>query len=138
MAYVYVNNDRRPRTHPASMSTTTFHDRLLTAWTELPAAKRPRKADLARQLHISRATVGDWFKGRALPRPDNLFGLADALGVEARWLSTGIGPRARLRVSQDNQALLDVYHRLNDPERATVRLLLTQIAESRGDYRVDQ
>ena len=52
------------------------------------------QSELARRVGVSRQAVNDWIKGRSVNiRPETLVRLADALGVEIRWLATGHGPR---------------------------------------------
>lgn len=52
------------------------------------------QADLARLIGVSRATLNDWKRGRTKNlKMENLFAIADAFGVSARWLATGSGPK---------------------------------------------
>lgn len=112
----------------------TITERLIDAFREVEL-RGVKQADLARRIGVSRATVNDWMKGRAVSiKPPHLFALADALGVEARRLATGRGPRQSQAISPDQRRLLEELHRLNDTERAAVRILVHQIAETRGEY----
>jgi transcriptional regulator with XRE-family HTH domain len=53
--------------------------------------------DLARQVGVSKQTVSDWMSGRSINiKPENLVSLADVLGVEIRWLVSGVGPKVPL------------------------------------------
>lgn len=70
----------------------TIGERLMARLRELGL----RKADLARAVKISDTAVGLWIKGETKDlRLDNLFLAADFLGVEARWLATGQGPKLK-------------------------------------------
>ena len=52
------------------------------------------QAELARRCHIDRSAVNQWLNGSVKNiRPENLVALADALGLEIRWIITGRGPR---------------------------------------------
>lgn len=59
--------------------------------------KKLRKSDLARALSLSDTAVGLWIKGDTKNlKLENLFAAADFLGVEARWLALGEGPKLKL------------------------------------------
>jgi DNA-binding Xre family transcriptional regulator len=50
--------------------------------------------ELARRCGVTRASVSGWTTGKAKNiRPDHLVAIADAIGLEIRWLITGKGPR---------------------------------------------
>lgn len=50
--------------------------------------------DLAEKIGVSITAIQAILKGRTkFPRPETLFALADLLGLEARWLGIGEGPR---------------------------------------------
>lgn len=93
------------------------------------------KAELARRLGLTRATIGAWLHGRSVNiRPDNLFALADVLEIEARWLATGQGPRERQVLSREQRRLVDAYHKLDPSEQNAVSVLVGNIAESHQRY----
>ena len=48
-----------------------------------------KQADVAAKLGVSDTTVMKWETGRAMPGRENLFALADTLGVSADWLMRG-------------------------------------------------
>ena len=106
-------------------------DRVLEAF----AASGLTQAELARRCKVGRASVNGWLKGRATNiRPQHLFMLADALGVEARWLATGEGPRARQLISREQSKLLDAYHHADPAARHAILTLTEQVAEPRDEY----
>lgn len=55
------------------------------------------KAELARAANSTDQNIGQLESGvnKGNVNPDTLFALADALGVHARWLALGTGPRKR-------------------------------------------
>lgn len=53
-------------------------------------AKGISQSELARRVGLTRASVNAYTMGRVVYiRPHNLFAIADALNVSARWLATG-------------------------------------------------
>ena len=93
------------------------------------------QAELARAVGLTRGSVNAWMQGRSQHiRAEHLFAVADTLGVEARWLATGKGPRDRQVLSQAAAELIADYQALDDDAKAAVRLLARQIAESKGRY----
>lgn len=67
---------------------TTFPERLKEALDS--AGMRP--VDLSTAIGITRAAVSSLTSGRTkAPTPENLYAIADALGVSPRWLATGRG-----------------------------------------------
>lgn len=53
-------------------------------------------ASLAAAVGVSPSAVSQWLSASTKNmRPEHLFAAADVLGVEARWLATGRGPRER-------------------------------------------
>ena len=90
-----VNHSIQDGYYLEGMPTTTINDRINARLDELE--KEGRKitdAALGRIAGVARQTVGDWRKGRSVNlRPENLIAVADALGLEVRWLATGRGPR---------------------------------------------
>jgi transcriptional regulator with XRE-family HTH domain len=53
-----------------------------------------QQVELARRVGVSKAAVSHWLDGTTkFIRPEHLVSIADALGLELRWLITGRGPR---------------------------------------------
>lgn len=58
--------------------------------------KKLTQQQLADKSHCTKGAVSQWEKGNVVNlRLERLFEVADALGVEARWLAIGVGPRYR-------------------------------------------
>lgn len=106
------------------MATDTINDRISACISELKCTD----VELARQVGVSKQAIGDWKKGRVSGiKPEHLVNLADALGVEIRWLATGVGQKmAKDPPSKDfNEAVLAL--RRSDSETiSAVKHLLTQ------------
>lgn len=65
-----------------------FSDRLREVMDELQV----KPAELAGAVGVSISAVLQWLGGTTKSlKPENLFAVADALGLEARWLGTGKG-----------------------------------------------
>ena len=79
-----------------------------------------RHADLARALGVSKQAVCEWTKGRAKNiRPEHLIQLAETLGVEAKWLAIGIGPKLRPSIDAEILATIEALSSLpEEPRRA--------------------
>lgn len=45
--------------------------------------------ELASRLDLDSMSVSRWERGVVVPRPETVVRIADALGVEVRWLITG-------------------------------------------------
>lgn len=74
------------KTTTQDMGADTMQARLLRAM----QAKGISQSELARRIGLTRASVNAWTMGRVVYiRPHNLFAIADALDVSARWLATG-------------------------------------------------
>lgn len=130
MAYRGVNHGLPPGVQTMDMSD-SITQRIQEAYA---AAKADglSQAELARRVGVSKQAVGDWLKGRVTEiRPDNLYALADALQVEARWLATGKGSRKGLILTPEQRRMLQSYLRLPPTQQATIRLLVDQIADER-------
>lgn len=69
------------------------------------------------------------------PQPDTLFAIADALGVEGRWLGTGKGPRTPIaRLTRDQQRWLDVQGVLSADQQVSLsRFLAPMVGEPPKD-----
>jgi transcriptional regulator with XRE-family HTH domain len=109
----------------------TITDRLVSVFRESGLSQ----SELARRVGVTRASVNGWLQGRAVNiRPHHLFPLADQLGVEARWLATGRGPRDKQPMSNGELKLISEYRSLPDDQRNAVELIVHRIADTQGDY----
>ncbi|MDP1962024.1 MAG: LexA family transcriptional regulator, partial [Reyranella sp.] len=61
------------------------------------------QAQLARDVGVGKQSPTDWTRG-TMPAGDTLFRVADALGVDARWLATGIGEAGGQVAAQGDDA----------------------------------
>ncbi len=67
---------------------------------------------LAAAVGVTPSAVSQWLSAKTKNlRPEHLFSVADALGVEARWLATGTGPRAARDLASVPPDLLDALRR---------------------------
>lgn len=66
---------------------------------------------LAKKVGVSRAAVSLWEQGHIEQlRMENLFAVADATDVNARWLALGTGTRVKwITLDVDEKALIDLY-----------------------------
>ena len=72
------------------------------------------QATVALWAGVTKSAVSQWESGGNI-KPENLFAIADKLGVSARWLATAKGPRTNEGIqaeSQLEQQLLDLYRQL--------------------------
>jgi transcriptional regulator with XRE-family HTH domain len=110
----------------------TINDRVAETITQSGRSQ----ADLARAIGVSRATVNDWKNGRTKNlRMENLFALADALGISARWLAIGKGPK---RDPMSIAPIRNLAQILLDEPPSTQRAfesMAASIAEERAGYR---
>ena len=75
-------------------------------------------AELGERLEISGSLVGRYERGEEKPKPSTIQRFADALGVDAHWLETGIYDES---LSPEEQQLLR-YFRLMNPKGRIVAL----------------
>lgn len=75
-------------------------------------------AELGERLEISGSLVGRYERGEENPKPSTIHRFADALGVDAHWLETGIYDES---LSPEEQQLLR-YFRLMNPKGRIVAL----------------
>lgn len=79
------------KVHKLPLMSSNFGDRVKQA----REAKGWSQSDLAEQAGVSRQAIFSVETGETKTmRPENLFRAADALGVKARWLATGEGPKS--------------------------------------------
>lgn len=65
-----------------------------------------KPADLARAAGVSISAVMQWESNKTKNlKLDNLFKIADALGVEARWLGTGEGNKLKKLEIEEGEAI---------------------------------
>ena len=115
-----------------------FRDRLRAA---IARSNKTAKA-IYGQIGVSKAIYYNWqSEGGSLPRAENIFPLADALGVEARWLITGEGPMTvdKQVFSQEQTDIADAWPLLPESTRHHVQLLIddavvTEIPQLRSSY----
>ena len=91
-----VNNTIQEKIYAQGMANQTITDRINLRFAEMEAeaGSKLSDAELGRRVGVERSTIGDWRKGRSVRiTPENLVALADAMGVEIRWLATGQGPK---------------------------------------------
>lgn len=102
---------------------------------EVLAETGKTQTEVARHARIGRGAISAIVRGRTKnPQPDHLFAIADALGVEARWLATGRGPKKKDQgLSREQREWLEMYEHLPADKRQAARAIL----DPRGEYRVD-
>jgi transcriptional regulator with XRE-family HTH domain len=84
---------------------TLFSDRLKGRMEEIGV----KPGELAGAVGVSISAVLQWLGGTTKGlKPENLFAVSDALGVEARWLGTGKGPKELLARAQRREPKLKV------------------------------
>lgn len=108
-----------------------------------------KPADLARAAGCSISAVMQWESNKTKNlKLDNLFKIADALGVEARWLGTGEGVKLKLIETGEADAIKHLRDalpewrsyvmslaRVKDPRRQ--RLFLDVLREPSTDEKVE-
>lgn len=62
--------------------------------------KGVKASELADSSGVSRQLISEYSSGKKVAGADNLFSLADSLGVQARWLLRGQGDRYRASTSE--------------------------------------
>lgn len=104
-------------------------------------------ADLVRRCGMTRTTVKYWLDGTTKHlRPEHLFPVARALGINPEWLGTGEGPMrppagvAEERsayvvqsLGRDERTLLARYAQLTPEQRRAVLELLTTMIGKKDD-----
>jgi transcriptional regulator with XRE-family HTH domain len=89
---------------------------------------------------VDRRTVARWF-GEGLPSPEMLFRIADAFGVDARWLATGQGtmlPNGTGTKHEAHEEMLLEQYRAADPRwKLSLRLLASLANEDQIEAATD-
>lgn len=75
---------------------------------EVMRTKKLTQRTVAERMHRSQSTFACWLNGRNIPNLDDMDSLAEALGVDAAWLSYGIENRANPVVGR----IMDAIHEL--------------------------
>ena len=83
------------------------------------------QAELCRKAEIKAQTLNGYWNGKTLPKPAQLFALAEALDLNPRWLATGKGhPAPPIELDPDRAdlegRLLDAWRRLDLDQQAHV------------------
>lgn len=83
------------------------------------------QAELCRKAKIPAQTLNTYWNGKNLPKPAQLFAIADAVDRNPRWLATGEGqPTPPVELDPDHadeeQQLLDAWRRLETDQRLHV------------------
>jgi transcriptional regulator with XRE-family HTH domain len=83
-------------------------------------AKVESQSQLARSSGVPQATISRILKGQGKQGPETstLVALADALGVEIRWLQQGLGPQHRIRGAKE-----DEHHQTGAEDGPDVRIV---------------
>ena len=100
-------------------------------------AEDPRSdAAIARAIGVSRATIGDWKKGRTKDfKLENLFAIADELNVSARWLATGKGPMRDPLQTPKISSVIDALSTVSPTTQDAIAEMVMKIAEDQGSYK---
>jgi DNA-binding XRE family transcriptional regulator len=85
------------------------------------AEKKIKKGDFYKSIGLTPQSIRNWGIRESLPAVDTAIKMADYLGVSVRWLITGIEESG---LTQEDQALLDAFHRLNDDGKENAILLI--------------
>jgi len=107
----------------------TIGERMCDAGTELWGDRW--RVELGAVTKLSRQTISKIEHGATKnPQPATLFVIADALGVEARWLGTGAGPmRPKRPLTEDQQRWLAIQERLSADQQLSLARFLDQVGE---------
>jgi transcriptional regulator with XRE-family HTH domain len=85
------------------------------------AEKKIRKGDFYKSMELTPQSIRNWGIRESLPAVDTAIRIAEYLGVSIKWLITGIEEPG---LTQEDQDLLDVFHRLNDEGKENAFLLV--------------
>lgn len=119
--------DKRPSTIGDIEACTILDMTIQKRLEELLAESGTTQTALAKQVGVKRGAISAIVRGRTKnPRPAHLFLIADALGVEPRWLATGQGPKNKkdAGLSEDQRAWLAMYEHIPASKRQAVRAIL--------------
>lgn len=87
---------------------------------------------LADRLGVTRASVNDWCRGRAVPNPDTVFAIERALDVAPGSLSRSLGYLPTdiedAPAEPSTLACIDTDPRLDDRARRALRILYEELA----------
>ena len=78
-----------------------------------------RQCDVAEAIGVSPCTISDWLKCRTYPRMDKIQLLAEYFGINKSDLVEEVYV-AKETVGEEDQELLDLFHRLPKDKRAFV------------------
>jgi len=85
-----------------------------------------RDVDVARAIGVSKAAMSDILNGKTKqPKPTNLLQIADFLGLEIRWVISGIGPKTRAEARRDSLDLSD----LSDGAKVRIQTIVDAFSE---------
>lgn len=103
------------------------------------------QADLARRLGVTRGAVSHWYSGRSVPEGATLAALADAVGVAARWIASGVGDRtpapapaapSTTDLDEVESALLNAFRSLSPEGRSALASLAVAVANQSADAEI--
>lgn len=83
------------------------------------AARQISKAEIGELAGVTRQASGKWADGGNI-KAKHLFKLADALGVEGRWLFEEIGPKKAQAKDTIAQILWDLWAQLDDDAKRDI------------------
>jgi len=89
------------------------------------------RVELRRATGFTRQTLHKIENGDTKnPQPATLFAIADAIGIEARWLGTGEGSRtAHLHLTDEERRWLALRDQLDPEQQHTLRRFLDALGE---------
>lgn len=111
---------------------TTFIDRLKQAALYRRAEWSPTV--IGRALGLPKQTVHRWMQGSSTPSPENVFLIADAWRMSARWLATGEGGMLELSASEvlnkQEAEILTAYRGAPADGKSSLRTLARVVSRS--------
>lgn len=88
-----------------------------------------KQKELAKALDVTPSTICDWIKGRGYPRMDKLQLLAEYFGIQKSDLVEDVYI-AKETVSNKEQKVLDLFHKIPDDKKEFAIKMLQSIADS--------
>ena len=85
--------------------------------------------EVAAAVNVGTGTFCDWIKGRAYPRMDKVQALADYFGIQKSDLVENENIKQDA-VSEEDQKVLDLFHRVPKEKREFVLSMIRAAAES--------